>query len=134
MKELDEFNFPEDLKYSETHEWARFEGDKVIVGITDYAQDHLGDLTFIELPQEGDVFQKGEECGTLESTKAVSEIFMPVSGEILAVNVALGESPGLVNSDPYGGGWLLEFKPENKEDIDALLTATAYRATLEGLE
>ncbi len=134
MKELDEFNLPEDLKYAETHEWARLEGDKVIVGITDYAQDHLGDLTFIELPQEGDVFKKGEECGTLESTKAVSEIFMPFSGEILAVNIALGESPGLVNSDPYGDGWLLEFKPENKEDIDALLTATAYRAMLEGLE
>ncbi|MBI5251983.1 MAG: glycine cleavage system protein GcvH [Desulfomonile tiedjei] len=134
MKEIDEVNLPENFRYVETHEWARIAGDTVIVGITDYAQDHLGDLTFIELPQVGDVFQKGEQCGTLESTKAVSDIFMPVSGEILAVNGALLDSPGLVNSDPYGDGWLLELKPENYEEIDALLTAEAYREMLGGLE
>jgi glycine cleavage system H protein len=134
MKELDEFNFPVDLRYAETHEWVRVEGDKVILGITDYAQDHLGDLTFIELPQEGDEFKKGEQCGTLESTKAVSEIFTPVSGEIVAVNAELAESPGLVNSDPYGNGWLVSLKAQDIAEIDELMTADDYRKMLEGLE
>jgi glycine cleavage system H protein len=134
MKEIAELNLPEELRYAETHEWVRLEGDKVRVGITDYAQDHLGDLTFVELPQVGDAFQKGSQCGSLESTKAVSEIFMPVSGEILAVNDALAESPGLINSDPYGDGWIVEMKPERLEDIQTLLSAAAYREMLGGLE
>ena len=134
MKELSELNFPEDLRYAETHEWARVEGDRIVVGITDYAQDHLGDLTFIELPQEGDEFQRGEQCGTLESTKAVSEIFAPVSGVITAINTELGESPGLVNSDPYGNGWLVQIKAEAMAEIDALLTAAEYKKMVEGIE
>lgn len=134
MKEIDEVILPEDFRYAETHEWAKIKDDKIIVGITDYAQDHLGDLTFVELPQVGDTYQKGDECGTLESTKAVSEIFMPVSGEILAVNSALLDSPGLVNSDPYGEGWLLELMPENTQDVEQLLTAEAYREMIRGIE
>jgi glycine cleavage system H protein len=134
VKEIAELNLPEDLRYSETHEWVRLEGDKVKVGITDYAQDHLGDITFVELPQVDDAFPKGAQCGSLESTKAVSEIFMPVSGEILAVNDALGESPGLINSDPYGDGWIVEIKPERLEQMQSLLSAASYREMLGGLE
>ncbi len=133
MKEIAELNLPEDLRYAETHEWVRLESDKVRIGITDYAQDHLGDLTFVEFPQVGDAFQKGVQCGSLESTKAVSEIFMPVSGEILAVNDALAESPGLINSDPYGDGWIVEIKPERPEDAQSLMSAAAYREMLGGL-
>lgn len=134
MKEIAEVNLPEDLRYAETHEWARLEGDKVRVGITDYAQDHLGDLTFVEFPQVGDVLEKGAQCGSLESTKAVSEIFMPVGGEILAINQALADSPGLINSDPYGDGWIVEIKPERPEEMQSLLSAAAYREMLGELE
>jgi len=111
MKEIDELNIPEGAKYTKDHEWARIEGDTAVIGINDYAQDQLGEVVFVELPEIGDSFEKGEEFGTVESVKAVSEIYMPLSGEVLETNQALEDSPELVNSDPYGGGWIIKIKP-----------------------
>jgi glycine cleavage system H protein len=134
MKELDELSFPEDVRYAKDHEWARIEGDKVRVGVSDYAQDRLGDITFVEMPQVGDVFDKGQEFGTLESTKAVGELFMPVGGEILEVNVTLAESPELLNQDPYGQGWILLVKPYRPEEVQELMSRDAYGEMLRGLD
>ncbi|MBM3299469.1 MAG: glycine cleavage system protein GcvH [Deltaproteobacteria bacterium] len=125
--------FPGGLRYAEQHEWARLEGDMVVVGISDYAQDQLGDITFVELPSVGDTFEKGQEFGTLESVKAVSELFIPLGGEILAANEELAESPGLVNSDPYGRGWLIQVKPTDVEELQSLMTAEQYIEMLRGL-
>jgi glycine cleavage system H protein len=116
LKEISELNLPDDVRYAEDHEWARPEGDKAKIGINDYAQDQLGDIVFVELPQVGDTFKKDEEFGTVESVKAVSELYMPVGGEILAVNTVLEESPELVNESPYKDGWMLEVKPNNPDD------------------
>ena len=132
MKELDELNFPDDVRYAESHEWARSEGDRVTVGISDYAQDQLGDIVFVELPEKGETFDKGEAFGTVESVKAVSELYMPVGGEILAVNAALEESPEMVNNAPYSDGWMIEIKAENPSEIDALLSNDAYLEKLKG--
>jgi glycine cleavage system H protein len=132
MKELNELNFPEDVRYAESHEWARAEGDKVRVGITDYAQDQLGDIVFVELPEKGDTLGKGEAFGTVESVKAVSELYMPVGGEVMAVNAALEESPEKVNTAPFGEGWMIEIKAANPSELDALLTKDAYFETLKG--
>ena len=132
MKELNELNFPEDVRYAESHEWARTEGDRVKVGITDYAQDQLGDIVFVELPEKGDTLIKGEAFGTVESVKAVSELYMPVGGEVTAVNAALEESPEKVNTAPYSDGWMIEIKAENPSELDALLTKDAYFETLKG--
>ncbi len=134
MKALEEVNLPDNLRYAETHEWVRLDGDIAFVGVSDYAQDSMGDITFVEFPQVGDTFQKGEQFGSLESTKAVSELFMPVSGEILAINESLAESPGLVNSDPYGEGWIVQVKPSHIEDMESLAGPDAYRETLGGEE
>ena len=122
MKEIGEMNLPDNVRYAETHEWVKIEGDVIRVGISDYAQDQLGALTFVELPNLGDVFRRGEQFGVVESTKAVSEVFMPVGGEILAVNADLVESPELVNSDPYGDGWIIKVKPERTGDLESLMT------------
>ena len=132
MKELNELNFPDDLRYAESHEWARSEGDKVKVGITDYAQDQLGDIVFVELPEAGDTFAKGEEFGTVESVKAVSEIYMPVAGEIVAINSSLEEAPEKVNNSPYGDGWMIEIKAQNASEVDDLMNNDAYLETLKG--
>jgi glycine cleavage system H protein len=132
MKELDELNFPEELHYSESHEWARAEGDRIKIGISDYAQDQLGDIVFVELPEVGDTFDKGEEFGTVESVKAVSELYMPVGGEVTAINAALEEAPEKVNQAPYGDGWMIEIKAEDASELDALLTKDAYLDTLKG--
>ena len=113
MKELSELKFPDDVRYAESHEWAKSEGDTVKVGISDYAQDQLGDIVFVELPEEGDSLEKGEEFGTVESVKAVSEIYMPVGGEIVAVNSGLEDAPELANNTPYTDGWMIEVKPDN---------------------
>ena len=134
MKEISELHLPDNLKYAKDHEWARFEGDRVIIGISEYAEDQLGDITFVELPEVGDAFEKGEEFGTLESTKAVSELYMPLAGEVLAVNEALNENPGLVNEKPYADGWIIEIKPDNTEELEALMSRDAYLEYLEGLE
>ena len=133
MKELDELNLPEDLKYAEDHEWVKTEGGTTKIGISDYAQDQLGDIVFVELPEAGSSFQKGDEFGTVESVKAVSELFMPVSGEVTAVNPALEDDPELVNTQPYGDGWMLEVKLKDAGEVDALLTKSDYLAFLKSL-
>jgi glycine cleavage system H protein len=135
MKEINELNLPADVFYSNDHEWARAEGDKVRIGISDYAQDRLGDITFVEVPEVGDVFGAGEELGTVESTKAVSEVLMPIDGEVLAVNEALEESPDLINKDPYIDGWIIEIKPDGKADLETLMmTKENYLKMLEGMD
>jgi glycine cleavage system H protein len=132
MKELNELSFPDDVRYAESHEWARSEGDRVKVGITDYAQDQLGDIVFVELPEVGDTFDKGEEFGTVESVKAVSELYLPVAGEVVAVNSSLEDSPEKVNNAPYGDGWMIEVKADNPSELDGLMSKEAYLETLKG--
>ncbi len=132
MKEIDELNIPEDAKYTKDHEWARVEGDTVVIGINDYAQDQLGEVVFVELPETGDSFEKGDEFGTVESVKAVSEIYMPLSGEVVETNQALEDSPELVNSAPYGDGWIIKIKPADLSEMDQLMDKTAYLAMLKG--
>ena len=130
MKELHELNFPTSLKYDVEHEWASAAAPYRI-GISDFAQDQLGDLTFVELPEVGTVVSKGDEFGTLESTKSVSPLFAPLSGKIVAVNETLEDDPGLVNSDPYGAGWIIEIEPENIGELSNLMDAPAYVKFLE---
>ena len=132
MKELSELNLPDDVRYAESHEWAKSEGDKVRVGISDYAQDQLGDIVFVELPEVGDSLDKGEEFGTVESVKAVSELYMPVGGEIVAVNSELEDNPEWVNNTPYADGWMIEIKPDDPSAIDDLLTRDGYLEKLKG--
>jgi len=132
MKEISELQLPDDVRYTEDHEWARVEGDKAKAGINDYAQDQLGDIVYVELPQAGDSFDKGQEFGTVESVKAVAELYMPVGGTILAVNSALEKSPELVNKDPYGDGWMIEVQPSDPAQFDALMKKGAYLETLKG--
>lgn len=126
MKSIDELDLPENCRYTQVHEWARAERDKVRVGISDYAQDQLDDIVFVELPQVGDTFEKGEEFGTVESVKAVSELYMPVGGEVIAINSILEDSPQLVNESPYGEGWMIDVRPTDPTEMDALLTRQAY--------
>jgi len=134
MKEISELEFPEDLRYAEDHEWARQAGEKVRVGISDYAQDQLGDIVFVELPQVGDSFDKGKEFGTVESVKAVAELFMPFGGEIQAVNEALEESPELVNKEAYGEGWMIEVKLADNAELNGLMSRDDYVEFLKGKE
>lgn len=133
MKELDELKLPEDLMYTKDHEWAKAEGNTVLVGITDYAQDQLGDIVFVEMPEVGDSFQAGDEFGTLESVKAVSELYLPISGEIVEVNEELDDSPELINQDSYKG-WIVKVKPENAAEMEGLLDHGAYLGILQGSE
>jgi glycine cleavage system H protein len=132
MKEIDELNLPENFRYAKNHEWARSVGDHVKIGIDDYAQDQLGDIVFVELPEVGATFSTGEEFGTVESVKAVSELFMPIGGEVLAINTALEETPEHVNSSPYEDGWMIEIKPGDVADMDALMNKEAYIKMLKG--
>ncbi|GAB4340712.1 MAG: glycine cleavage system protein GcvH [Candidatus Abyssubacteria bacterium] len=134
MKEPGELNFPDDVRYSEDHEWARREGENVRIGISDYAQDQLGDITFVGMPDVGASFAQGEEFGTVESTKAVSELFMPVGGEVVAVNETLEDSPDLINKDPYGDGWIVMVKPHDPTELDSLLTRKEYVERLKGAD
>ncbi len=133
MKGIDQLIIP-DVRYAPDHEWARLEGDRVRVGISDYAQDQLGDIVYVELPRVGDTFERGEVFGTVESVKAVSELYMPVGGEILAVNPALEGSPELVNTDPYHEGWMIDVKPGDLKELDALMSQNAYVRMLKGLD
>ncbi|MBW2488129.1 MAG: glycine cleavage system protein GcvH [Deltaproteobacteria bacterium] len=132
MKELNELNFPDDVRYAKSHEWARSEGDTIKVGISDYAQDQLGDIVFVELPEVGDTFDQGEEFGTVESVKAVSELYMPVAGEVVAINDTLEDAPEKVNNTPYGDGWMLEVKADNPPEMDDLMDNNAYVESLKG--
>jgi glycine cleavage system H protein len=123
--------YPENLKYTREHEWVRLEGDVSVVGITYYAQSELGDVVFVDLPAKGKALVAGEELGTIESVKAVSEIYAPVSGEVLETNEGLRDHPDRVNADPYGQGWLVKVRVGNPKDLDDLLTASAYRTHVE---
>jgi glycine cleavage system H protein len=134
MKEISDLLLPEDIRYAEDHEWARLEGNRVRVGLDDYAQDQLGDIVFVDLPQVGDQFTRKDEFATVESVKAVCECYLPVSGEIVAVNAALEESPELVNTSPYGDGWFVEVNPRDLYELDALMTREAYLERLQGAE
>ncbi|MGD9948398.1 MAG: glycine cleavage system protein GcvH [Desulfobulbus sp.] len=131
MKELDELQLPSDFGYTDDHEWARITGESVRIGVSDYAQDQLGDIVFVELPAVGDSFAKGDEFGTLESVKAVSELYMPMSGEVVAINSALTDSPELINQDPYEA-WIIEIKPSDPSEFEALHKAAAYLEMLKG--
>jgi glycine cleavage system H protein len=133
MKELEEVILPEDVRYAEDHEWAKPEGDTYRIGIDDYAQDQLGDIVFVELPQVGDTFAKGDEFGTVESVKAVSELYMPIGGEVTAVNANLEDAPELVNDSPYEKGWMITVKPSDPSEYEALMTKQAYFEMLKGL-
>jgi len=132
MKELNELILPEDVRFTDEHEWARQEGDRVRVGISDYAQDQLGDVVYVELPEVGSTFSKGEEFGTVESVKTVSELYMPVSGEVIAINEELADHPEYVNTDPYSKGWMIDVKPSDIGEMDTLLDKNAYLKLLEG--
>jgi glycine cleavage system H protein len=125
-------NIPEELRYSKEHEWVRVTGTTVRVGITDFAQDSLGDVVFVQLPDVGLDLMAGSSAGEIESTKSVSDIYAPVSGVVRAVNDALADTPELVNQDPYGGGWIFEVECSDTTEIDALLDAEAYRVLTEG--
>jgi glycine cleavage system H protein len=119
-------NIPADLLYTEEHEYVRKSGDTVDIGITDYAQGELGDIVYIELPKVGTKFAKHDVFGTIEAVKAVSELFAPIAGEVTAINDRLDKEPALVNSDPYGAGWMIKVRPGNQAEVDALLKSDAY--------
>jgi glycine cleavage system H protein len=134
MKQISELNLPDDIRYAESHEWASSDGDRIRIGISDYAQDQLGDIVFVELAQVGNTYEKGQEFGTVESVKAVAELYMPISGEVLATNTVLEDSPELVNKNPYNDGWMIEIKPGDPAELDTLMAKNAYLEMLEGLE
>ncbi len=123
-------DYPKDLKYTKDHEWARKAGNAVVVGVTFHAQEALGDVVYVELPKVGDSVKAGASFGVIESTKAVSELFAPLSGKVVKVNDALSDSPQTVNSDPYKAGWIIEVEPSNPKDFDTLLDAAAYEQLL----
>ena len=125
------FEIPDDRKYLESHEWTTTDGDTVRVGISDFAQDELGDVVFVELPAEGDELGAGDEFGVVESIKAVSDLYAPISGTVVAVNEDLFDAPELVNDDPYGDGWMLELEPSDTSEFDALLSSEEYREQTE---
>ena len=123
-------NVPTNLKYTSEHEWIRVEGDIAYVGITDYAQAQLGDIVFVDIQTEGETLAAGDVFGTIEVVKTVSDLFLPVAGEVLEQNEALADQPELVNTDPYGEGWLIKIKPAADADYDALLDAEGYKAVI----
>ena len=125
-------NVPEELRYSSDHEWARIDGDRVRVGITDFAQDALGDVVFVDLPAEGATVEAGGLLGEVESTKSVSEIYAPVAGEVTAVNGSLADAPETLNADPYGEGWICEIVLSDASAVDGLLDAEGYRQLTSG--
>jgi glycine cleavage system H protein len=119
-------NVPEDLHYSKDHEWVRVDGDQAIIGITDYAQNSLGDVVYVELPKPAESFAVNESFGSVESVKAVSEVFTPVAGEVVKINESLADEPEKVNSDPYGEGWMIRVRMSNPGEVDSMLTAAEY--------
>lgn len=124
-------NHPSDLQYAATHEWARQEDDLIVTGISDHAQDSLGDLVYVEAPEVGSTVVKGEQAGVVESVKTASDIHAPVSGVVVEVNPALEDDPEIINTDPYSKGWIYKIRPDNPSEIDALLSAEDYEATLD---
>ncbi len=127
---MSDLEYPAGLRYTTEHEWLRVDGDTVRVGITAFAQEALGDVVYVSLPTVGDSVVAGDTCGEVESTKSVSDLYAPVSGEVTAVNGALDATPELVNNDPYGEGWMYELRPADTSDVDALMDADAYTSQL----
>ncbi|WP_372751657.1 glycine cleavage system protein GcvH [Labilibaculum sp.] len=123
-------NVPDNLKYTKDHEWIRVEGDEAFVGVTDFAQSELGDIVFVEVETEGDELEKEEIFGTIEAVKTVSDLFMPVGGEVLSFNEKLEDAPELINSDAYGEGWIIKIKVSDSSQLDTLLSAEQYKALL----
>ncbi|MDE5544195.1 MAG: glycine cleavage system protein GcvH [Bacteroidales bacterium] len=123
-------NFPENLKYTADHEWIKVEGDTALVGITDYAQKELGDIVFVDVTSEGETLSSGEVFGNIEAVKTVSELMLPAGGEVLELNPALADNPALVNSDPYGEGWIIKVKLSDPAEVNALMDAAAYKAQI----
>jgi glycine cleavage system H protein len=132
MKDITELTFIDELKYSDDHEWAKLEGEDVRIGISDFAQDQLGDIVYVDLPALGTHFVKGAEFGTVESVKAVSELFIPLDGTITAINTNLEDAPELVNQDPYEKGWMLLIKPDDISQLSQLKDKNAYLDVLKG--
>lgn len=122
--------FPEKLQYTNEHEWVRKDGDVVYIGITDYAQDQLGDIVYVDITAVGETLDANEVFGTIEVVKTVSDLFLPISGEILEMNEAIEDNPELVNEDPYGEGWLIKVKPTNLDDFNSLLNAEEYKKSI----
>lgn len=127
-------DFDSNVRYQNSHEWARPEGDVVVIGISDYAQDALGEVVFVEMPEVGAALAKGDAFGVVESVKSASDLYMPVGGEIVAVNDVLKDKPETVNGAPFGDGWIIKVKPSNIGELDGLMDATAYKAFTETLE
>jgi glycine cleavage system H protein len=125
-------NIPENLRYSSEHEWVRVEGGNAVVGITDFAQDSLGDVVFVQLPEVGVLVEAGGSCAEVESTKSVSEIYAPVAGKVVEVNQALDTTPELLNQDPYGDGWIFKVELADAADVDGLLDAAGYEQLISG--
>lgn len=125
-------NTPQELRYTKDHEWARLEGDAVYVGITDYAQGELGEIVFVDVPTEGESLSAEEVFGSIEAVKTVSDLLLPIEGEVLELNPILEDQPELVNSDPYGKGWIVKIKPANASDLDSLLSAADYTKLIAG--
>ena len=125
-------NIPADLKYTKDHEWIKVDGDTAIVGITDFAQGELGDVVFVEIETEGETLEKEETFGTIEAVKTVSDMFMPVSGEVVEVNEKLEDAPEVVNQDPYGDGWMIKIKISNADEVNELMSADDYKNQIEG--
>ena len=130
MKEINELNLPADVRYSAEHEWAKASGATARIGIDDYAQDRLGEIVYVELPEVGTVLAQGDTLGNVESVKAVSEVYTPLSGEVVAVNESLADAPELVNNDCYGAGWIAELRLSAPEELESLQESTAYRNSL----
>lgn len=127
-------NVPGDLRYSKEHEWLRIDGDTATLGITDYAQDALGDIVFVELPDVGSVFEAGEAIGVVESVKAASDVYTPVGGEVIEINEHLVDAPETANAEPYGVGWMVKIRMSNPDEIGELMDAAAYQTYLEEIK
>jgi glycine cleavage system H protein len=124
-------NFPKELLYTDDHEYCRVEGNVVVIGVTEYAQEQLGDITYVELPEIGDTFSKGDSLGVIEAVKAASDIYSPVSGEVVEINENLEDNPELVNSECYEGGWILKIKLSDTSELDGLMKPDAYETTID---
>lgn len=131
MKDISELNFDETVKYAAEHTWARPDGEQAVVGISDYAQDQLGEIVFVELPEIGAHFDQGQQFGLVESIKTASDLYMPLSGEVVAVNTNLDENPEVINDSPYGEGWMVKIQPSDPAQWDGLMAAGPYRDQLD---
>ncbi len=124
---------PENLRYTKEHEWVRIEKDTVVCGVTDYAQEQLGDVVYVELPEVGTPLTQSEICGTIESVKTVADLYAPISGKVVTINEALDDTPELVNNEPYGGGWIVEIQIRDKDELEDLVSADDYKMLIQGV-